>query len=119
MFSARLGFSLRTYQKFEAGSVPQKATLSKLASAIGVSETALFLDPDLIPGGPPHSLEDCLRVVSEAALGTASERTPADPLMASLERTLPVLDKDDRLNIEGILKRIAKRAGAGKKSSAG
>lgn len=47
-FSALLGIPLRTYQKMEAGNVPQKKSLQVLVERLGLeSETALFADPEL------------------------------------------------------------------------
>ena len=58
------GLPLRTYQRYENGVLPRRRShLVALARALGVNETALFLDPDLIkeaaasfPVTPDHAL---------------------------------------------------------------
>lgn len=47
------GLPLRTYQRYENGVLPRRRRhLVALARALGVSETALFLDPDLVRPDP-------------------------------------------------------------------
>lgn len=67
-YSAKLRIPLRTYQKFEAGVVPQKKTMAALVRKLGlVSETPLFQDPDLAPP-PPRGMESFrLRVFARLA----------------------------------------------------
>jgi transcriptional regulator with XRE-family HTH domain len=50
------GVSPATYQRAENGVIPQK--LADVARALGVAETDLFLDPDLIP--PPTATPDAV-----------------------------------------------------------
>lgn len=45
--AAAAGIPYRTYQNMENGVIPQEETLRKIALVLGVSETALFIDPDL------------------------------------------------------------------------
>lgn len=42
-----LGLPLRSYQYLEKGSVPRPETRRLIAEKLGISETELFLDPDL------------------------------------------------------------------------
>lgn len=72
----RLDMPLRTYQKFEAGNIPQAATRHELALKLGVPETALFLDPEL---SAPTAAQVC--DVLSAALQNPASR-------ALLERVL-------------------------------
>lgn len=41
------GIPLRTYQDAEGGHIPRPSTITALSQAFKVSETELFLDPDL------------------------------------------------------------------------
>lgn len=49
-FAEFLGLPLRTYQKIEAGNVPQRATMKQLTLKLGVSEVELVQ----MPGGAPN-----------------------------------------------------------------
>lgn len=58
-----LGLPLRSYQALEYGSVPRPETRRIVAEKLGIQETELFLDPDLVedaaakrPVSPDHAL---------------------------------------------------------------
>lgn len=53
--------SLGGYQKAENGTIPQEKTLAKIAKALNVSESILFLDPDLSPNPSPERFLDLLK----------------------------------------------------------
>lgn len=109
-FAERLDLSLRTYQELESGNIPQRKTIAKIVERLNLaSETALFLDPDLIEKAPRPSPEEALDVLAELirkpAVPIETQRgltVPADPLLARIQRVLP--DGRDQLEavIEGL-----------------
>lgn len=49
LFAEAIKIPLSTLQKYEAGTIPQDASLKELVAKLGlVTETQLFLDPDLV-----------------------------------------------------------------------
>jgi transcriptional regulator with XRE-family HTH domain len=57
VFAERMGVSVRTYQEWEAGNVPQKATLAAIVEKLSLpSETMLFRDPDFGKPSPSEAL---------------------------------------------------------------
>lgn len=94
-FAERLGIALRSYQKLEAGNVPQRKTLQTLVRALGLkSETALFVDPD-IEITKPVPAEPTPRQALEALAGflDQSELKPKSPLRIRAERALAAIDE--------------------------
>jgi len=80
-FAEKIGVPLRTYQHFESGGiVPQGATRQALAQKIGVGETALFLDPDLVEPTPGELIEYLRRAldddITRATIITALSAAP-------------------------------------------
>ena len=58
------GIPFNSYKSYEYGKLPLGDNLALIAKALGVPETALFLDPELVAG---HTLDDCIKVVVDAA----------------------------------------------------
>lgn len=57
-----LGIPLRTYNALENGQIPRPETRKIIAQKLGITETELFLDPDLMR---PPTPADALEVLSE------------------------------------------------------
>lgn len=73
-----LGLPLRSYQALEYGSVPRPETRRIIAEKLGITETQLFLDPDLIEEeaakrqvSPDHAL-----FVLRAYIDATKKQTP-------------------------------------------
>lgn len=58
-----VGISLSTYQKMELGNVPQAHNLEVLANGLGVPETRLFFDSDLVTQPTPEQALEVLATV--------------------------------------------------------
>lgn len=61
------GIPFPSYRAFEYGRIPQGENLAALAAALGVSETALFLDPDLVREPTPEQALEVIRRLVEAS----------------------------------------------------
>lgn len=61
-FAEKLGIPFSSYQKLENGQLPRPENLAKIASALGIGETELFLDPDLVGEPTP---EQALKVFTK------------------------------------------------------
>lgn len=85
------GIPFPTYRNAESGRIPQSDTLAAIAAAHGIPETALFLDPDLVPKAPRPSPEEALQVVAEAL----QVRRP-EPALNEISSLLSTLDENQR-----------------------
>lgn len=60
------GLPLRTYQRYENGVLPRRRRhLVALAKAFGVSETVLFIDPDLTRPTPQQAIDVLTELVKK------------------------------------------------------
>lgn len=93
------GVAYPSYQRMEAGDIPQRPNLEKLAKGFGVPETALFKDPDLARPTP----EEALLVLAEAIRGRqVSEKL--QPIITDLDA---IGDDEEKLRtIAGFIRRI-------------
>jgi transcriptional regulator with XRE-family HTH domain len=95
-----LQIPFRTYQAIEAGGIPRAATRRAIAKRLSISETTLFLDPDLTTASPGQAL-DIIRDALTSKVAHLSPPPPCDP--TSFDELLRLLRKNPKM-IDRLLK---------------
>lgn len=90
-----LNIPFRTYQTIESGSIPRSETRKTISETLNISETYLFLDPDLTSPTTDQALD-----VLEKALN--SREKPTELLTPDLARALKLLSENPDI-LDGVL----------------
>lgn len=91
----------RTYQEMETGRMSRPKNIAAVAKALGVPETRLFLDPDLLDVRP--TVQTALKVVQEHIEMTGVIIQKDSSLKRQIARFTPDQMKKLELAIEAIL----------------